>query len=285
VSVRIRQIDYDAQPAIYVLLRDITETRRAQEEMQEANRALRKLDRMKTDFLNTVSHELRTPLTSIKWSADSLTSLIGKYQNDKVSRLLEIIRNDNQRLTSLIEQLLDFPRIEAGQLAPKFASANLHALIEASVTDILPLAQQKSIAISVDAPESDPAMDADPEQVRQALDNLLGNAVKYTPEGGSVQVSLRAGDPVEITVTDTGIGIAENTLKHVFEKFFRAEQPKVEAENGTRLGLAIVRHVVEAHGGNVDVTSELGKGSRFRFTLPAHQPNKKVENPPETSIQ
>ena len=86
-------------------------------------------------------------------------------------------------------------------------------------------------------------------------------------------------------MTDTGIGIAENTLKHVFEKFFRAEQPKVEAENGTRLGLAIVRHVVEAHGGNVDVTSELGKGSRFRFTLPAHQPNKKVENPPETSIQ
>ena len=164
MSVRIRQIDYDAQPAIYVLLRDITETRRAQEEMQEANRALRKLDRMKTDFLNTVSHELRTPLTSIKWSADSLTSLIGKYQNDKVSRLLEIIRNDNQRLTSLIEQLLDFPRIEAGQLAPKFASVNLHALIEASVTDILPLAQQKSIAISVDAPESDPAMDADPEQ-------------------------------------------------------------------------------------------------------------------------
>ena len=164
MSVRIRQIDYDAQPAIYVLLRDITETRRAQEEMQEANRALRELDRMKTDFLNTVSHELRTPLTSIKWSADSLTSLIGKYQNDKVSRLLEIIRNDNQRLTSLIEQLLDFPRIEAGQLAPKFASVNLHALIEASVTDILPLAQQKSIAISVDAPESDPAMDADPEQ-------------------------------------------------------------------------------------------------------------------------
>ena len=271
VAIRLRRIDYGSEPAIYVLLRDVTESRRAQEEMQEANRALRELDRMKSDFLNTVSHELRTPLTSIKWSAESMASLIREDKNEKIDRLLTIIRNDNQRLTTLIEQLLSFSRFEAGQLEPRIGEVDLSTLIHAATLDIGPLAQQKGVAIDQDLPFDTVAIEADGDQIRQVIDNLLGNAVKYTPHGGSVQITLKWGDPVEVMVTDTGIGIPEEARAHVFEKFYRALQPEVEAESGTGLGLAIVHRIVHAHGGEVGVESEPGRGSTFHFSLPQRQ--------------
>jgi PAS domain S-box-containing protein len=275
VAVRLCRIEYDSELAVYVLLRDITESRLAQEEMQEANRALRQLDRMKTDFLNTVSHELRTPLTSIKWSAESLVSLMQADSNEKVDRLLMIIRNDNQRLTTLIEQLLSFSKIEAGELEPRFGEVDVSALILEATADIGPLAQQKGVAIK-----------ADRDQIRQVIDNLIGNAVKYTPTGGSVQIGLKSGDPVRMAVTDTGIGVPEGARAHVFEKFYRAEQPEVEAQSGTGLGLAIVHRIVTAHGGEVGFESKPGRGSTFHFSLPRGQDGIKieVEDSPEASI-
>ncbi len=184
----------------------------------------------------------------------------------------------------MIEQLLSFSRIEAGQLEPRFGEVDLSALIVDAASDMAPLAQQKGVALSHRLPAERVVVEADRDQIRQVIDNLLGNGVKYTPTGGSVSIALSGGDPAELEVTDTGIGIPETDQERVFEKFYRVEQHEVEAESGTGLGLAIVERIVHAHGGRVELESQPGSGSCFRISL-SRSRHKRLEKSRSGSIQ
>ena len=273
VDLRACRIDYGDREAVCLLIRDITESRRAREEILEANRKLRELDQLKTDFVNTVSHELRTPLTSIKWSTESLSDLVRGADDETVGKLLKIIRDDNQRLSALIEQLLSFSRIDAGKLKPVPQDIHIDRLLHQSLEDVSPIAQQKGIVLH--SPPAGPSMPlkADPEQTRRVVVNILENAIKYTPSGGGVQVRLHQKDGwVYLAVEDNGIGIAPADLERIFDKFYRTDQKDVLRERGSGLGLAIVKGIVEAHGGHIQVQSGVGTGSTFTIQLPQAGP-------------
>jgi PAS domain S-box-containing protein len=268
VAARTCKIDYLGEGATYLLLRNMTENRRARDEILEANRKLKELDRLKSDFLNTVSHELRTPLTSIKWSTESLAGLNKNWDEETFDKLLRIIRDDNQRLTKLIEQLLSFSRLDAGQLAPKFEPFDLRELIDKAILEMSPIAEAKEISLDLVA-SAEIEMVADREQIRLLITNLLDNAIKYSSVDSRVSISVQPGDRMTtISITDTGIGIKEDDIDQIFGRFFRADMAEVRHETGTGLGLAIVRGILDAHGGNVEVRSQIGEGSEFKVLIP-----------------
>ena len=267
VAVRACKISYLDRQATYLLLRDVTENRRAREEILEANRKLKELDRLKSDFLNTVSHELRTPLTSIKWSTESLAGLSKNEDEETFNKLLRIIRDDNQRLTNLIEKLLSFSQLDAGRLAPKFERVELRQLAEKAILELSPLSEAKQIDVVLDGEGVE--IDADREQIRLLITNLLDNAIKYSPAGSRVNLSTRLiGHLSEIRITDSGIGIKPDDLNSIFDRFFRSDTSEVRDEAGTGLGLSIVRGILDTHNGSIDVTSDLGKGSAFTVSIP-----------------
>jgi PAS domain S-box-containing protein len=269
VDLRACIIAFGDRDAVYFLIRDVTETRRAREEILEANRRLRELDHLKTDFLNTVSHELRTPLTSIKWSAESLASMLKGQEDPNLERLLTIIGDDNQRLSALIEQLLSFSSFDAGRLEVSRQEVDLDAAVRRAMDEVSPIADRKGVAVALVEGEPAGPLSGDPEQLHQVLVNVLDNAVKYTPSGGRVSVTIMPlHAAVAITVNDTGIGIPERDIPLIFDKFYRAEDPLVRQERGTGIGLAVVRGIVDAHGGQVDVESAEGRGTTFTIRLP-----------------
>ena len=272
VDVRACKIDYGQTEAIYLLIRDVTETRRAREEILEANRKLRELDQLKTDFINTVSHELRTPLTSIQWSAESLSDLI-QSDDETVSKLLKIIRDDNQRLSTLIEQLLSFSKLDAGKLKPNFEKTDLVTLTHHASDEIAPLAEKKGISLTpIQSPLGLP-IEADPEQLTRVIVNIYDNAVKYTPIKGTISATLaQTNTHATLKIADTGIGIPAEAREQIFEKFYRTDQTHVRNERGTGLGLAIVKGIVETHNGHIEVDSEVGKGTTITIILPQAQP-------------
>jgi two-component system phosphate regulon sensor histidine kinase PhoR len=269
VSVRTCKIDFLGNDATYLLFRDTTESRRAREEITEANRRLKELDRLKSDFLNTVSHELRTPLTSIKWSTESLSALSKNWDEETFSKLLRIIRDDNQRLTKLVEQLLSFSKLDAGQLAPKFEPVALEELVEKAALEMEPIAASKDIEITIVGSSPDPII-ADREQVRLLLTNLLDNAIKYSPRHSQISIALAQNETDStISINDSGIGINKEDIDNIFDRFYRADRAEVRDETGTGLGLAIVKGILDAHAGSVSVESVVGEGSTFRVRLPA----------------
>jgi len=269
VDLRACRIAFDDRDAVYFLIRDVTETRRAREEILQANRQLRELDRLKTDFLNTVSHELRTPLTSIRWSAESLASLLKAQQDPNLDRLLTIIRDDNHRLSALIEQLLSFSSYDAGRLKISKREVDLVALVRRAVDEISPIAARKGVALAFVKGEAAGSLRGDPEQLHQVFVNVLDNAVKYTPSGGRVSAEIRPFcGAVEVMVSDTGIGIPQQDIPRIFEKFYRADDPDARQERGTGIGLAVVRGIIDAHGGNVRVQSTRSQGATFLIRLP-----------------
>ncbi len=273
VDLRACPIEYSGKNAIYLLIRDITESRRAKEEILEANRSLQELDKLKTDFLNTVSHELRTPLTSMRWSAESLSELVKEKAEGTVQKLLRIIREDNQRLSILIEQLLSFSRLDAGRLMPSMQSLALAPILKRALEEVTPISEKKGVKLTWSDVFPEVHLTADPEQLQQVFVNILDNAIKYTPPGGEVRLSceMRQGW-VTIDVEDNGIGIPEQDRKRIFEKFYRVDRPDVEKEKGTGLGLAIVKGITEAHGGEIQVESTEDLGSKFTLRLPEGDP-------------
>ena len=268
VGVRSCRIDYLGREAIYLLLRDITESRRARKEILEANRKLKELDRLKSDFLNTVSHELRTPLTSIRWSTESLAGLNKNWDEATFNKLLRIIGDDNQRLTKLIEQLLSFSRLDAGQLAPKFETFDLTELAEKAILNMSPTGEAKEIDLTWVETER-ASIVADREQIRLIITNLLDNAIKYSPAGSRVIVTVeRQEEMVQISILDSGIGITEDDIDHIFDRFYRANMAEVRDETGTGLGLAVVSGILDAHKGSINVKSKVGEGREFKVHIP-----------------
>ncbi|MBN1956248.1 MAG: GAF domain-containing protein [Anaerolineae bacterium] len=232
--------------------------------------AIVEADRAKSDFVSTVSHELRTPMTSIKGYADLvLMGAVGEL-TEQQQHFIGIIRNNANRLTSLVNDLLDISRIETGRIELDLKAVHVFEIVDQMVSMLQGRAQEKEIALTHDVGDDLPEVWGDDARIAQILTNLVGNAIYYTPVGGSVHVSAAVTDNemLRVAVTDTGIGIAEENLTKIFGRFFRADDPLVQETPGTGLGLPITASLVEMHQGKIWVDSELGKGSTFYFTLP-----------------
>ncbi|HEX8710079.1 MAG TPA: ATP-binding protein [Pyrinomonadaceae bacterium] len=240
---------------------DVEELRRALKQAEDANR-------MKDEFLATLSHELRTPLTAILGWARLLSN--GQLDGANTARALETIERNAKAQSQLIEDILDMSRVITGKLRLEVQPVDLAAVIESSINAVLPAAQAKGIRLQRVLDSGGGMVSGDPTRLQQIIWNLLSNAIKFTPKDGRVQVKLeRVNSHVEVIVSDDGQGISPDVLPFVFERFRQADSTMTRAHGGLGLGLAIVRHLVEMHGGTVEVESPgEGQGSTFTVRLP-----------------
>ncbi len=230
---------------------------------------LKQVDKMKSDFFSLMAHELRTPLTSIHEGTNLLLEGVTGEVTIRQRRLLKIIEEEGKRLIHLVNALLDLSKMEAGMMTYNFMLADLIPLIQRSIREIEPLAQAKNIRLEAINSQTLPRLNVDLEKINQVLRNLIGNAIKFSPEGGRVTVATRVTENgAEVSVSDTGPGIPREDLEMIFDKYQQARNANPSSTKGTGLGLAIVKHIVSAHGGMVWAESEMQKGSVFTFTLP-----------------
>ncbi|USG64431.1 cell wall metabolism sensor histidine kinase WalK [Brevibacillus ruminantium] len=239
---------------VVVVLHDFTEVRR--------------LEKMRSDFVANVSHELRTPITSIKGFTETL--LDGAMQDEETCRnFLQIIYDESERLYRMIRDILDLSKIEQRRIALHVAEVDLQDLMSSTVALLQDQAQRKQISIQLPKPEPRITLTTDKDCLQQIILNLVTNAVVYTPEGGAISLELhQEKEQVEIRVKDTGIGIPETDLPRIFERFYRVDRARSRDSGGTGLGLAIVKHLVENLHGQITVKSTEGKGTTFTVTLP-----------------
>jgi signal transduction histidine kinase len=245
-------------------------------ELQEKNRQLedsyaklKELDRLKSNFLATMSHELRTPLTSVIGYSEMMLEGLGGPLTAEQREYLGIIMEKGENLLQLITSILDISKIEAGRVRLMISEVDATQLMRDAVATVLPLARKKGLTLTCD-PGALPRVNADRDKVRQCLVNLCSNAVKFTPAGGAIHVSAEplVNERLAISVTDSGIGIAEEHLGKVFDVFYQVDGSSTREYGGAGLGLAIVKSFVEAHGGEVRVRSLLGSGTTFTVVLP-----------------
>jgi len=240
---------------IVLLLRNITKEK--------------KLDQMRTEFVANVSHELRTPLTSISGFLETLRE--GAIDDPAAARrILEIMSKETNRLAKLIDDLLHLSKIEERRVVHRWQLVQLKEIINQVTVMFQPQAQQKSLSLTVEIPVELPCISGDPDLLAQVLTNLVDNAIKYTLPGG--QVLIRATtyrDTVQVEVKDTGIGIPPEDLPRIFERFYRVEKARARELGGIGVGLAIVKHIIKAHGGSIKAESIPHQGSSFKVTLPA----------------
>jgi len=230
--------------------------------------ALRRLERIRQDFVANVSHEFKTPLTAIQGFSETLLS--GALEDPRNNRrFLEIIRDHAVRLARLTDDLLKLARIEAGKLEVQFHPVSVAELVERCAETALLKASRKQIDLEIEISAELPALRGDANLLRDVLQNLLDNAIQYTPPGGRIHVSAEAKDrEVVLTVADTGIGIPLSDQTRIFERFYRVDAARSREAGGTGLGLSIAKHIVEVHGGRLWVESEIGAGSKFSFSVP-----------------
>ncbi|HEX9919205.1 MAG TPA: ATP-binding protein, partial [Pyrinomonadaceae bacterium] len=258
----------DEQRRFAGITQNITGRKRAERERERLLRDAQEANRLKDEFLATLSHELRTPLTAILgWSRLLQTSDFDKVAT---ARALHTIERNAQAQAQLIDDLLDTSRIITGKLRLDVRAVDLESVVMSAIETARPVAEAKGIRLQTIFDTRVGPISGDPDRLQQVVWNLLSNAIKFTPQGGRVQVRLeRVYSHVEITVADTGRGIAAEFLPHVFDRFRQADQTTTRAHGGLGLGLAIVRQLVELHGGSVHVESEgEGRGTTFTVSLP-----------------
>ena len=269
IIIRLRKVLEERQR--FVRLKDFAD------QLEKANQELRKIDAMKSEFVSIASHELRTPLAAIKNAVQLMLSGKTGEINENQAKFLSMAERNINRLTNILNDLLNLSRIESGKIELKFENVTLKGVIELTASALRPHADVKSIQIEAEVPEQLPAVYGDQEKIEQILTNLIGNAIKFTPDGGKILITAKPlskdkrggfGDMVAVSVKDTGIGIPPEHLEPIFEKFHQVESSLQRSVSGTGLGLAITKGLVEAHQGKIWVESEVGKGSAFTFTLP-----------------
>jgi len=230
---------------------------------------LKKAENMRRDFVANVSHELRTPVTVIKGYAETLLDGILESDPVRAIRFVEIIASHSERLTNLINDILTLSSLETKEAVLELNPIDVSGTISKACMLLQERAVKKNITILNESSGAAlPRVMADQGRLEQVLVNLLENAIKYTPDGGSVRLFTEDDDTyVKVSVADTGIGIPFKDLPRIFERFYRVDEARTREQGGTGLGLAIVKHIVQLHDGNVSVTSEPGQGSVFSFTL------------------
>jgi PAS domain S-box-containing protein len=278
VEISLSPVHSEEGLRITAVIRDTSERKRAEDqlramredytrELELRNREVERANQLKSEFLASMSHELRTPLHTVIGFAELLSEEIEGPLNDKQKRFIGHIHKDSMHLLELINDVLDLSRIEAGKLRIQREIFDIGTCVEETVASVRPSAAMKSIAIETDIAVST-AILADRVRFKQILYNLLSNAVKFTTERGRIRVEARLRDGLlEISVTDTGIGIPKDQQEAIFDKFYQVGSTTKGVREGTGLGLAITRALIEEHGGRIAVESEIGKGSRFTFTM------------------
>jgi two-component system phosphate regulon sensor histidine kinase PhoR len=259
---RLHPVDVSAAPicenagnvvGIVVVLRDVTRER--------------EIERMKKDFISSVSHELQTPLTSIMAYTDTILSTPNLPEKSRLE-YLSIVEEESKRLANLIESILEISRIESGGIQIVRHDVNVAAVIMRVLSALKPLADKRLIRLESDLPAVPLILKGDETKIESVVSNLVNNAIKFTPENGTINISVRLQhEQLFISVADTGLGIPKESLPRIFDRFYRVyrQGPKVP---GTGLGLAIVKEYVEMHGGRIEVESEEGRGSNFTVILP-----------------
>ncbi len=250
--------DQGKQLGLVLVLRDVTKER--------------EVDRMKDDFVSMVSHELRTPLAAIKGATDNLLEGIAGELNQIGKDSLLISKRNIDRLGRLISDLLDISRIEAGKIQLNKQMVDIKVIALDVVALFKTMTAQKNIKLDVKFADNIPEIEIDSDKIIQVITNLLGNAVKFTPKGGNIDLEVILKDNfIQIDVSDSGIGIPQQDLNRVFDKFYQVTRADAkDRPKGTGLGLPISKGIVEKHGGKIWAESEIGKGSKFIFTLPAY---------------
>jgi two-component system phosphate regulon sensor histidine kinase PhoR len=254
--------DFLEQRYFSVLIEDLTE--------------LRRLERARRDFVANISHELRTPLASVRLLAETLEDAIDTNP-DKAQVFVEKIEQEVEFLSELVSELLELSRIESGSISMNIAPVSSEMLVREVMARLLPQAQRQRVNLRTEIEQGQTQVAADSKQIARVLVNLVHNAIKFTPSGGTIVIGTRLlPDNLyqAFFVRDTGTGIPPEELPRIFERFYKVSQARSRGNfagpggGGTGLGLAIAGHVVEAHGGRFSAQSELGKGSTFTFTLP-----------------
>jgi signal transduction histidine kinase/ActR/RegA family two-component response regulator len=258
----------DTFSSVLVTLTDITERKRMEAHLRDTAEALQMSNRTKDEFLATLSHELRTPLNAVLGWAHMLRS--GSLAPEIAARALESLERNARAQSQLIDDLLDMSRIASGRLQMSWDVVDLASVVVAAVDTVRPTASSKGVEVQVDVSERAALVRGDADRLRQVLWNLLSNAIKFTPSGGLVRVDM-GGDGAQVTVAvrDTGEGIDPGFLPHVFERFRQADATSTRRHGGLGLGLSIARHLAEAHGGGITVTSAgRDQGATFELHLP-----------------
>jgi two-component system CheB/CheR fusion protein len=265
----------DSSVLILLALEDVTERRQGETEREKllreteiAKASAEEANHTKDIFLATLSHELRTPLSNLVLSAQLLHQ--GRMDEARLRKTAEAIERAARAQAQLIDDLLDISRITAGKLKMELEAVNLASVVQSAVETIGPAAEKKQLVLELELDESLPPVSGDPARLQQVVANLLTNAIKFTPEQGRVTLTVdRAGGQGRIRVTDTGLGIEPAFLPHIFNRFSQEDRGQTRRHGGLGLGLAIVRYLVEAHGGTVHAESGgRGRGSTFTVTLP-----------------
>jgi signal transduction histidine kinase len=254
LRLSIRPLRKDDNGTAVVIIEDVTQQRAA-----EASR---------NSFVTQASHELRTPLTNMRLC---LEVAMDDRANDAAARArcFNVLNQETRRLDRIVSEMLSIAEIEEGTIRLRIDDLRLETVFEELRADFGPMAKEKRIELIFDLPPKFPVLQADRNKFVLALHNLVGNAIKYTPEGGRVTIALRVEQQrITIEVIDTGIGIKEEESELVFEKFYRAKDPRVAKINGSGLGLALSRQVARLHGGDVTLQSKLNEGSTFILTVP-----------------
>ena len=260
---RVREIEVEGRPLV-----DADGSRRLLGTSRDVT-AERDAERLKDDFFGLVSHELRTPLTSIIGYSELLAEVESENLSEQGRRFIEVIERNSRRELSLVGDLLLLTKITAGTFEIEVGRADLTELAASTLEAARPVAEQAGVELSLDA-GGPQVVDGDPHRLAQVVENLVSNAIKFTPRGGRVEVKVeRTARTVGLEVTDTGIGIAEDDLGHLFDRMYRADEAERRRIQGTGLGLTIVKAIVDAHEATIAVESEPGKGTRFRVELSA----------------
>lgn len=257
-----RLVNEESVSGIIFVIRD----RRESKELEQ----LKRVDKLKDEFLSMVSHELRTPLTSIKAYTETLTYMVGEGDTESELEFLNIITEESERLTRLINDVLDLSKIEAGKMNFFMEEENIVEIVKKSIKNMKGFAESKSITIKENISEESISVYIDKDRTMQVLANLINNAVKFTPENGNIEVGVDRKDEkfAIVSVKDNGIGIKPEEHKNIFEKFKQSEDIMVRTVGGTGLGLSISKNIVEHFGGKIWVESEYGNGAKFLFTIP-----------------
>jgi signal transduction histidine kinase len=243
-------------------------------DLQNALTKLSELSEMKSNFISNISHELRTPLTHIKGYLNLLAdSTLGPLTEDQTTAL-DVLQRSEMRLEQLIEDLIQFSLVSRGELSLNLKPTSVNDLVSTTINRTSKLAKARSVQMKVNLAKNLPLVRADGEKISWVLLQLQDNAIKFTPQGGTVTMDAYFdGGLVTLAVTDTGIGIAPNRLDEIFEPFHQLDGSDTRPYGGTGLGLALVKKIVDAHGAIMKVHSQIGKGSRFEFTLPPIRPD------------
>jgi signal transduction histidine kinase len=268
-EMQVVETERNGQSACLTLLRDITERKKAEEKIRKANEKLKEYNQLKDEFVSTASHELRTPLSitmgAIRLVLDEIPGQIVEEQRDVLAMAMESVK----RLSRIVNSLLTISKIESGTLDLQKTVVNICELIKDTVSNYEPLAQDNGLRLDCKVPEQSVDICLDPDKFKEVLINLISNSIKFTPEGGWIKVICTEQDKeILVSIQDSGVGIAKEDIPKLFDKFTQFGRKAGPGEKGTGLGLAIAKKLVEIHGGNIKVESEVGQGTIFTISLP-----------------